>query len=110
MASARGLSEKMQKPETPVELLELAPELVAHDGFVTTLNERVAKFATVRSHVVRASAASRSTFTRSAAAGFGAHRRWRLSDLLAESATAGIPVESPSRSDCCAAVAGGRAL
>lgn len=76
-----------------VEILDLAPELVAHDGFVTTLNERVAKFATVRHtsyvHLRRLDQPSSDQLQLVSELTEG----WRLSDLLAESVAAGIPVD-----------------
>lgn len=76
-----------------VELLDLSPELVEHSGFVTTVAERVARFATVRHasyvHLRRLDRPSAerlelvSDFTRG----------WRLSELLGEASDAGIPLD-----------------
>ena len=76
-----------------VELLDLAPELVEHSGFVATLGERVARFATVRhasyAHLRRLDrpSADRLELVSEYTPG------WRLSDLLSESTAANIPVD-----------------
>jgi len=76
-----------------VELLDLAPELVEHAGFVATLGERVARFAAVRhaSYVnvrrLDRPSADRLELVSDLTPG------WRLSELLSESTAAGIPVD-----------------
>lgn len=76
-----------------VELLDLAPELVEHSGFVATLGERVARFAAVRHasyvHVRRLDrpSADRLELVSDLTPG------WRLSELLGESTAANIPVD-----------------
>jgi hypothetical protein len=76
-----------------VELLDLAPQLVEHSGFVTTLGERVARFASVRHasyvHMRRLDrpAADRLELVSDLTPG------WRLSELLDASHAAGIPVD-----------------
>ena len=84
-------------PETgdEVELLDLASQLVEHSGFVTTLGERVARFASVRHasyvHMRRLDrpAADRLELVSDLTPG------WRLSELLDASHAAGVPVEIP---------------
>jgi hypothetical protein len=76
-----------------IERLDLAPLLVEHSAFVTVLAERVARFAAVRHasyvHLRRLDRPDSdrleliSDFTPG----------WRLSELLEESSTAGIPVD-----------------
>jgi hypothetical protein len=76
-----------------VERLDLAPKLVEHAGFVTTLAERVARLSAVRHtsyvHLRRLDRPDAdhlelvSDFTPG----------WRLSELLSESNAAGIPVD-----------------
>jgi hypothetical protein len=76
-----------------VELLELAPTLVEHAGFVTALAERVARFATVRhasyAHIRRLDRPSAdqlvlvSDYTRG----------WRVSDLLDGAVRADAPLD-----------------
>ncbi len=76
-----------------VELLDLSPALIEHTGFVTALGERVARFASVRHasyvHLRRLDrpSADRLELVSDRTAG------WRLSDLLTETQTAGIPVD-----------------
>lgn len=76
-----------------VELLDLSPELVEHSGFVAALGERVARFAAVRhaSYVqmrrLDRPSADRLELVSDLTPG------WRLSELLAESAAANIPVD-----------------
>jgi hypothetical protein len=76
-----------------VELLEFAPNLVEHSGFVTALAERVARFATVRHasyvHLRRLDrpSADRLQLVSDLTPG------WRLSEMLAESRAADIPLE-----------------
>ena len=76
-----------------VELLDLSPELVEHSGFVTTLGERVARFASVRHasyvHVRRLDrpSADRLELVSDLTPG------WRLSELLTESAAASVPID-----------------
>ncbi len=82
-------------PETgdAIELLDLSPELVEHSGFVATLAERVARFATVRHasyvHLRRLDrpSADRLELVSDFTPG------WRLSELLAESTAANIPID-----------------
>jgi hypothetical protein len=76
-----------------VELLDLAPQLVEHSGFVAALGERVARFAAVKHasyvHLRRLDRPSTdrlelvSDYTQG----------WRLSDLLQESSASNIPVD-----------------
>jgi len=76
-----------------VELLDLAPQLVEHAGFVTAVGERVARFASVRhasyAHLRRLDrpAADRLELVSEFTPG------WRLSELLNESSGANIPVD-----------------
>lgn len=76
-----------------VEFLELSPALVEHAGFVAALGDRVARFATVRHasyvHLKRLDrpAADRLSLVSEDTAG------WRLSQMLAASATAGRPID-----------------
>lgn len=76
-----------------VELLEFAPAIVEHTGFVTALAERVARFASVRHasyvHLRRLDrpAADRLQLVSDLTPG------WRLSELLEESAAANVPVD-----------------
>src|SRR5687767_10956569 len=76
-----------------VELLDLAPQLVEHAGFVTAVGERVARFASVRHasyvHLRRLDrpAADRLELVSDYTPG------WRLSELLNESSGANIPVD-----------------
>ncbi len=76
-----------------VEFLELSPTLVEHAGFVAALGDRVARFATVRHasyvHLKRLDrpAADRLSLVSEDTAG------WRLSQMLAASATAGRPID-----------------
>ena len=76
-----------------VELLDLSPELVEHSGFVTTLGERVARFATVRHasyvHMRRLDrpSADRLELVSDLTPG------WRLSEMLGESAAANVPID-----------------
>jgi hypothetical protein len=76
-----------------VELLEFAPELVEHTGFVTALGERVARLASVRHasyvHLRRLDrpAADRLLLVSDLTPG------WRLSEMLAASTAAGVPVD-----------------
>lgn len=76
-----------------VEFLELSPMLVEHAGFVSALGERVARFATVRHasyvHLKRLDrpAADRLALVSEDTAG------WRLSQMLAASATAGLSID-----------------
>ena len=76
-----------------VELLDLSPELVEDSGFVSTLGERVARFATVRHasyvHVRRLDrpSADRLELVSDLTPG------WRLSEMLAESTAANVPID-----------------
>jgi hypothetical protein len=76
-----------------VELLDLPAELIEHSGFVATLGERVARFATVRHasyvHLRRLDrpSADRLELVSEHTPG------WRLSELLIESSAAAIPVD-----------------
>lgn len=76
-----------------VELLEFAPELVEHTGFVTALGERVARLASVRHasyvHLRRLDrpAADRLLLVSDITPG------WRLSEMLAASTEAGVPID-----------------
>ena len=76
-----------------VEVLELAPELVDHSGFVSTLGERVARFAAVRHasyvHLRRIDrpSADRLELVSDRTPG------WRLSDMLGESTAANVPID-----------------
>ncbi len=76
-----------------VELLEFAPEIVEHTGFVTALGERVARFSSVRHasyvHVRRLDrpSADRLQLVSDLTQG------WRLSEMLEESAAANIPID-----------------
>lgn len=76
-----------------VELLDLAPQLVEHSGFVTTVGERVARFAAVRHasyvHLRRLDrpSADRLELVSDYTPG------WRVSELLNESSGADIPVD-----------------
>lgn len=76
-----------------VDLLDLSPELIEHAGFVTTLAERVARFASVRHasyvHLRRVDrpAPDRLELVSDATPG------WRLSELLCESTGAAVPVD-----------------
>src|SRR6476620_7431346 len=76
-----------------IELLDLAPELVEHSGFVTALGERVARFASVKhasyAHLRRLDRPSTDRLELVSDATPG----WRLSHLLAESTAANIPVD-----------------
>jgi len=82
-------------PETgdEIERLDLAPLLVEHSAFVTTLAERVARLAAVRHasyvHLRRLDRpdADRLELISDFTPG------WRLSELLDESSTAGVPVD-----------------
>jgi hypothetical protein len=77
----------------PVELLEFAPEIVEHTGFVTALAERVARFAAVRHasyvHLRRLDrpSADRLQLVSDLTPG------WRLSEMVEESSAAGIPID-----------------
>jgi hypothetical protein len=82
-------------PETgdEVELLDLAPELIEHSGFVTALGERVARFAAVRhASYVRLRRLDRPAEDRLQLVS-DLTPGWRLSELLAESAAANVPVD-----------------
>ena len=76
-----------------VELLDLSAELLEHSGFVTTLGERVARFAAVRHasyvHVRRLDrpSADRLELVSDFTPG------WRLSEMLGESTAANIPID-----------------
>ena len=76
-----------------VELLEFAPDIVEHSGFVTALAERVARFASVRHasyvHMRRLDrpSADRLQLVSDLTQG------WRLSEMLEESAAAKIPID-----------------
>lgn len=76
-----------------VELLDLSPELVEHSGFVSTLAERVARFAAVRhaSYVqlrrLDRPSADRLELVSDLTPG------WRLSEMLRESTAAGVPID-----------------
>lgn len=76
-----------------VELLDLSPDLVEHAGFVATLGERVARFASVRhaSYVplrrLDRPSADRLELVSEHTPG------WRLSELLSESRSTGVPVD-----------------
>jgi hypothetical protein len=76
-----------------VELLELSPELVDHSGFVTTLGERVARFAAVRHasyvHMRRLDrpSADRLELISDLTPG------WRLSEMLKVSTAASVPID-----------------
>src|SRR5687768_11860214 len=76
-----------------VELLEFAPEIVEHTGFVTALAERVARFSAVRHasyvHMRRLDrpSADRLQLVSDLTPG------WRLSELLEESAAGKVPVD-----------------
>lgn len=76
-----------------VEFLELSSTLVEHSGFVSALGERVARFATVRHasyvHLKRLDrpAADRLLLVSEGTDG------WRLSQMLAASATAGLAID-----------------
>lgn len=76
-----------------VELLDLAPELVEHAGFVATLGERVARFATVRHasyvHMRRLDRPSPDRLQLVSDLTPG----WRVSELLAESTAANVPLD-----------------
>lgn len=76
-----------------VELLDLAPQLVEHSGFVATLGERVARFAAVRHasyvHMRRLDRPSPDRLELVSDLTPG----WRLSELLAESTAAGVPLD-----------------
>ncbi|MEO7134465.1 MAG: PEGA domain-containing protein [Vicinamibacterales bacterium] len=82
-------------PETgeKVEFLDLSAELVEHSGFVTTLGERVARFAAVRHasyvHMRRLDrpSADRLELVSDLTPG------WRLSELLGASTDAGVPID-----------------
>ncbi|MGE0865588.1 MAG: PEGA domain-containing protein [Vicinamibacterales bacterium] len=79
--------------EDEVEFLELSPALVEHPGFVAALGDRVARFATVRHasyvHLKRLDrpAADRLSLLSEATDG------WRLSQMLAASASAGLSID-----------------
>ena len=76
-----------------VELLDLAPQLVEHSGFVTTVAERVARFAAVRHasyvHLRRLDrpSADRLQLVSDITPG------WRLSELLEKSSAEKLPVD-----------------
>lgn len=76
-----------------VELLDLSPELVEHSGFVATLGERVARFATVTHasyvHMRRLDrpSADRLELVSDLTPG------WRLSEMLGESTAANVPID-----------------
>ena len=76
-----------------VELLEFAPQIVEHTGFVTALAERVAKFASVRHasyvHMRRLDrpSADRLQLVSDLTPG------WRISEMLEESAAAQMPID-----------------
>jgi hypothetical protein len=76
-----------------VELLDLAPQLVEHAGFVAALAERVARFAVVKhASYVRLRRLDRPTTERlELVSDFTPG--WRLSELLNESHAANIPVD-----------------
>lgn len=76
-----------------VELLDLAPTLVEHSGFVAALGERVARFAAVKhaSYVHLRRLDRPSTDRLELVSDFTPG--WRLSDLLQESSAANIPVD-----------------
>ena len=85
-----------------IELLDLATPLVEHTGFVTTLGERVARFAAVRHasyvHLRRLDrpSADRLELVSDFTPG------WRLSELLDESSARECSGStSPSSSRCC---------
>ncbi len=77
----------------PIELLDLATPLVEHSGFVTTLGERVARFAAVRHasyvHLRRLDrpSADRLELVSDYTPG------WRLSELLDESSSANLRLD-----------------
>ncbi|HYE87754.1 MAG TPA: PEGA domain-containing protein, partial [Vicinamibacterales bacterium] len=76
-----------------VALLDLAPELVEHAGFVTALGERVARFAAVRhASYARVRRLDRPAADRLELVSDDTPGR-RLSDLLAESASQETPVD-----------------
>jgi hypothetical protein len=79
-----------------VELLEFAPEIVEHTGFVTALAERVARLASVRHasyvHLRRLDRPSPDRLQLVSDHTPG----WRLSELLDESHAANIPVDISS--------------
>jgi len=76
-----------------VELLDLSPALVEHSGFVSTLGERVARFAAVRHasyvHMRRLDrpSADRLELVSDPTPG------WRLSEMLGESTAADVPID-----------------
>lgn len=76
-----------------VELLDLAPALVEHTGFVTALGERVARVASVRHasyvHLRRLDrpSADRLELVSERTPG------WRLSEMLSEAAAANLPLD-----------------
>jgi hypothetical protein len=76
-----------------VELLDLAPQLVEHSGFVAALGERVARMAAVKHasyvHLRRLDRPSSERLELVSDLTPG----WRLSDLLQESNAANIPVD-----------------
>src|SRR4051812_37344150 len=76
-----------------VELLDLASGLVDHAGFVSTLGERVARFAAVRHtsyvHLRRLDRPSGDRLEMVSEATPG----WRLSQLLTESSAAGLALD-----------------
>jgi hypothetical protein len=76
-----------------IELLDLSPQLIEHSGFVAALGERVARFASVRhaSYVHLRRLDRPSTDRLELVSDFTPG--WRLSDLLAESTAANIPVD-----------------
>jgi hypothetical protein len=76
-----------------VELLDLAPELLEHSGFVAALGERVARFAAVKhaSYVHLRRLDRPSTDRLELVSDFTPG--WRLSDLLQESSAANVPVD-----------------